>query len=151
MANTTPLMWQLILALQTRLQTITTANAYRTDIGGSVYVENQQFDDALEHVVIYTTHIGDGDGNAGPRRVRQLELSIEPSVPTTVASDGSTNAHQRMHEIIADIEDALSAPGAVTVSGALNVKVNEATIVDEPNGLPVIAASVMVTVEVLLS
>jgi len=148
--NTTPLMWSLIEALQVRLQGITVANGCRTDIGNSIGVERDQFDDAAEHAVIYTTHIGDGQGNTGPRRVRQLELSIEPSVPTTIAADGSSNAHQRMHEIIADIEDALASPDAVSVSGVLNVKVTEVTVVDEPNGMAVIAASIITTVEVIL-
>lgn len=149
MANTTPRAWQLVLAVQARLQGITQANGYRTDIGTDVSVEHVQWADAGEHIAIYTTQITDGDGNVAPRRVRTLELSIEPSVPTTVDSDGTTNAHQRMHQIIADIEDALAAPDAVSVSNALDVRVSEVHIVDEPNGFPVVAASVLVQVDYL--
>lgn len=144
-----PRAWQLIAAVQARLQGITVAAGYRTDIGTDVAVEFKQRDDAGEHIDIFTTDIKKGPGDNSTRRVRTLQLSIEPSVPITIGSDGSSNAHQRMHQIIGDIEDALVAPDAVSINGALDVRVSDIMVEDDPVGLQVIAAAVLVDVDYL--
>lgn len=149
MGNATPITWQLIDALKQRLQGITVANGYRTDIGTDVTTERVQWGDGAAHLAIFTLGIKKGDGDNATRRVRTLTLSIEPSVPTTVQADGSTDAQQRMHQIIADVEDALVAPDAVTVPGALKVRVAEVQVVDEPEGILAIVAAILVDVEYL--
>ena len=149
MANTTPKPWLLVQAVQARLQGISVANGYRTDLGAHVAVEAQQYEDTDQHLTIYTVGISPGKNNQRDRRVRELQLSLEMSVPVVIGIDGVANDHATVHQAIADVEDALFDAGRITVVGALEAYVGDISVIDRPNGLAYTAAALQLHVEYL--
>jgi hypothetical protein len=93
--------WELLKALQTRLAVITTANGYRTNLGGRVLLEPAQLTDDDAAICIIA---GEMPIKTEGRLVREgeLALTIEISLPA-----GDSNAQQTAHAGLADVLDAL--------------------------------------------
>jgi hypothetical protein len=136
----TPKPWLILQALEAALQQITVANGYRTDIGSTVSLEKVQDPaDVTEAIVIYSGPITKPDepDNRNTRiKTREFEIIIEAAVPVTMDA-GVVPAHQRMHDILEDIEQALS-PDVPSTPGAIPPVFRETIWADRPAGLAAI-------------
>lgn len=133
-----PRSWELLQALASMLAKIRTQNGYHSDIGQSVWMEPAQRteDDAIGLTV---TSLGIMRDEAQPMgKHRELRVLLEAAYPTTL-----DDAHQRAHELIADIKDVLDSDSGMPE--ALPARFEEAVILDRPEGLPVIVVQVMLT------
>jgi hypothetical protein len=138
----TPKPWAILQAIETALQQISTANGYRTDIGATVSLEKVQNPaDVAEGITLYSdalTRPDEPDNRNTRIKTREFELIIEAAVPVTMAS-GVVPAHQRMHDIIEDIEQAFAA-GVPSTPGAIPAEFREVIFADRPQGLAAVVA-----------
>lgn len=137
----TPKPWLTLLAIQTTLQDIRIANGYRTDIGADVALEEVQDPaDTTERLTIYTlalTRPDEPDNHNAAVKTREFEFAIEAITPLTMTVD-VVAAHQRMHDIIEDIEQALTV--VPSTPGAIPARFREAVFATRPAGLSAVAA-----------
>lgn len=121
--------WQILLALQTQLQTILIANGYRTDAGADVRLEPSQFDSTdAPRLTLYSIGMVH-DGDPRNRGERAFTLVIEG-----VVSAALENPHQTILNLSEDLEQALI--NYVPMPGALPLLFEETLILDRPDGLP---------------
>jgi hypothetical protein len=132
-----PPSWRLLQHTAQYLTRIRTDAGYRTDIGAHVALEPMQHPDqtALGLTLVALDIARDEQQPQG--RHRQLHALIEATVPTTL-----DRAHAHAHAIAADIEAALDE---AWLSNALPVRVEEIVFLDRPEGLPVVAVQVALT------
>jgi len=145
-APATPKPWLILQALESALQRITIANGYRTDIGITVSLENTQDpEDTSEGITLFTldlTRPENPNNHNTAIRDRELMFVIEAATPINT-DNGVVRAHQRMHEIIEDIEQALTpVPGA---AGSIPAQFSEAKFLERPRGVSVVAAQYIMT------
>lgn len=137
----TPKPWLTLLAIQTALQGIRTAAGYRTDIGANVSLEETQGPaDTTEGITLYSlalTRPDEPDNANAAVKTREFEFTIEPVTPITMTG-GVVAAHQRMHDIIEDIEQALTV--VPSTPGAIPAKFREVVFATRPAGLNAVMA-----------
>ncbi|ALN93810.1 hypothetical protein [Lysobacter gummosus] len=131
--------WTLLQRVAERLAGIRTAANYRTDIGAAVALEPAQHsDDDVTGLTLAALGI-QRDANKPHGRYRVLQALAEATVPVSLA-----DAHSRSHAIAADIEDALD--DWIPLPQALPVQVEDIVFLDRPEGLPVVAVQVALTI-----
>ncbi|MGO1069727.1 hypothetical protein [Lysobacter sp. CA199] len=131
--------WALLRRIATRLTEIRIDNGYRTEVGTAVALEPAQHsDDSLVGLTLAALGI-QRDTNQPHGRHRVLQALAEATLPVTLA-----DAHLRSHDIAADIEDALDA--WIPLPNALPVQVEDIVFLDRPEGLPVVAVQVALTI-----
>lgn len=140
-----PKPWLTILALQAQLQGITQANGYLTDAGASVWTEPAQRDESIAlGVSIATQHIDRWTGERPNKRGRDLLLTLEAAIPTTL-----DNAHQLAHQLIEDVEACLeknAARGALpAVPQVKPFEVESSEIANQPEGAPFIGVVMIIS------
>jgi hypothetical protein len=145
-APATPKPWTILQALETALQQITLANGYRTDIGTTVSMENTQDpEDTAEGITLFSLELvrpAIASNHNTAIRDREFTFVIEAATPCNT-TNGVVPAHQRMHLIIEDIEQALTpVPGA---AGSIPPQFAEVKFLDRPEGIPVVAAQIIMT------
>jgi hypothetical protein len=123
-----PRSWQILIALQTQLQTIAIAGGYRTNAGADVRLEPSQFDSTdAPRITLYSIGMAhDGDPNNRGQRV--FTLVIEAVVSAALESP-----HATIVALSEDIEQSLH--GFVPMPGALPLLFEESLILDRPDGL----------------
>ncbi|MGO1003285.1 hypothetical protein [Lysobacter sp. CA196] len=138
MANPAP-SWTLLHRVAERLAEIRIARDYRTDIGTAVALEPAQH--PVDEVVGLTlAALGIQLDPSKPQgQHRLLQALAEATVPASLV-----DAHARSHAIAADIEDALDA--WIPLPNALPVQVEDIVFLDRPEGLPVVAVQVALTI-----
>ncbi|WP_223618999.1 hypothetical protein [Lysobacter sp. ESA13C] len=112
---------------------------YRTNIGSAVALEPAQHpdDDALGLTLAALGIQRDVSKPHGQHRV--LQALAEATVPASLV-----DAQARSHAIAADIEDALA--DWIPLPNALPVQVEDIVFLDRPEGLPVVAVQVALTI-----
>lgn len=130
----TPRIWQILQALQLRLQDITVANGFRTDAGADVRLERTQETPDGAYLTLYSGSKLRPDGAS--KNEREFSLVVEAVVPVAL-----TNAHQLIVAITEDIEDALDA--YLQQPFALPLSFSESVYLDAPDGLPAMASQTM--------
>lgn len=134
-----PQSWSLLQRVANRLTEIRTAADYRTDIGSAVALEPAQHpDDDATGLTLGALGV-QRDANKPHGRHRVLQALAEATVPASLAE-----AHALSHAIAADIEDALD--DWIPLPNALPVLVEDIVFLDRPEGLPVIAVQVALTI-----
>lgn len=143
----TPTPWAILTLVAAALAQIRVANGYRTDIGASVELEAVQNPTAVsEGITLYSSALlrPDEPGNHNAAiSTRDFEFVIEAAVPLA-AADGVVPAHARIHDIIADIEQAFDA-GVPTTDGAIPAVFQDVVFLDRPAGLAAIVAQYTMT------
>lgn len=141
----TPKPWQILQAVQTRLAGIMVANGYRTDAGANVLLEGvQDTADDVARLTLYSLGISRPAQDRPDGKGRVFEFVIEATVPC-VGAAGVVPAHQRAHEILADIEQAFDT--YLQLPSALPAKLADVTFLDRPSGLDVVGLQVTCSVE----
>jgi hypothetical protein len=138
MAETAPT-WLLLQRIAERLAEIRTTRDYRTDIGSAVALEPAQHPDE-DAIGLTLAALGiQHDANKPHGRYRILQALAEATLPASLL-----DAHAQCHAIAADIEDALE--GWIPLLNALPVQVEDIVFLDRPEGLPVVAVQVALTI-----
>lgn len=122
---------QILLGLQSRLQTVRIAAGYHTDAGLDVRVEESQGACTAPFLSLWTASVvRSDDGRVASER--ELTVIIEGQLPVLM-----TNAHERLELMADDIERSLDGfrPPAAT----LPMQFRETVFLDRPDGLPVMA------------
>lgn len=131
--------WTLLQRVAERLAQIRTADSYRTNIGSAVVLEPAQHpEDAAVGLTLASLGI-QRDSNKPHGRHRLLQALAEASIPASLI-----DAHAQCHAIAADIEDALE--DWIPLPNALPVQVEDIVFLDRPEGLPVVAVQVALTI-----
>lgn len=131
--------WLLLQRIAERLIEIRIDRGYRTDIGTAVVLEPAQHaDDAAIGLTLAALGI-QRDANKPHGRHRLLQGLAEATLPASL-----TDAHAQAHAIAADIEDALG--DWIPLPNALPVQVEDIVFLDRPEGLPVVAIQVALTI-----
>ncbi|MBT2748577.1 MULTISPECIES: hypothetical protein [unclassified Lysobacter] len=118
---------------------IRVGRGYRTDIGAVVALEPAQHpDDEVEGLTLASLGI-QRDASKPHGCYRLLQVLVEATVPVSL-----TDAHARSHAIAADIEDALD--DWIPLPNALPVQVEDIVLLDRPEGLPMVAVQVALTI-----
>ena len=131
--------WTLLANVAHRLSDIRVDGGYRTDIGDAVALEPAQHpDDSVEGLTLVALAI-QRDANQPHGRHRALSALAEATVPASL-----TDAHARCHAIAADIEAALT--DWIPLPKALPVQIEDIVFLDRPEGLPVVAVQVALSV-----
>ncbi|KRB08032.1 hypothetical protein [Lysobacter sp. Root690] len=138
MAETAPT-WLLLQRIADRLTEIRSDRGYRTDIGTSVALEPAQHPDEVAIGLTLASLGIQRDANKPHGRHRLLQGLAEATLPASLA-----DAHAQCHAIAADIEDALD--DWIPLPNALPVQVEDIVFLDRPEGLPVVAVQVALTV-----
>lgn len=133
----TPRTWQILAALQTRLQAIYIAGGYRTDAGNDVRLEPSSETLSAPRITIYTASTVRPDDARAPGE-REFTLVVEAAVPVAV-----DNAHRKIVDMAEDIEQAVD--GVVLMPDALPLRFAESLFLDRPDGMPAMAAQLMFT------
>lgn len=127
-----PRKWQILQVLAERLRQIKTVHGYHTDAGNSVCLEARQIVDGdCPTITVYAGPAALPD-NAGSKGEREFTVIIETAVPVSLES-----AQQQLLLMMEDIETALDA--YLQQPMALPLRFVEDTILDRPDGLPVMA------------
>src|SRR5687768_11785333 len=98
-----PSSWTALAAFETCLQAISIANGYHTDAGATVTREPHQIP-ATAGVAVAV--ILEGKGPATDPAVLRTHRLATVVIAAKVDSDGITDAQQRLHELMDDIEQA---------------------------------------------
>ncbi|MGO1073365.1 hypothetical protein [Lysobacter sp. CA199] len=131
--------WVLLQRVAERFTEIRTASGYRTDIGSAVALEPAQHpDESVMGLTLASLGI-QRDANKPHGRHRLLQGVAEAMLPASL-----TDAHALSHAIAADIEDALD--DWIPLPNALPVQVEDIVFLDRPEGLPVVAVQVALTI-----
>ena len=131
--------WTLLANVAHRLSDIRLDRGYRTNIGDAVVLEPAQHpDDATEGLTLVALAI-QRDTNQPQARHRVLSALAEATIPVTLV-----DAHARCHAIAADVEAALS--DWIPLSKALPVQIEDIVFLDRPEGLPVVAVQVALSI-----
>jgi hypothetical protein len=138
MAETAPT-WLLLQRVADRLTEIRSDRGYRTDIGTSVALEPAQHPDE-EAIGLTLASLGiQRDANKPHGRHRLLQGLAEATLPASLA-----DVHAQAHAIAADIEDALD--DWIPLPNALPVQIEDIVFLDRPEGLPIVAVQVALTI-----
>lgn len=138
MAETAPT-WLLLQRIAERLIEIRIDRGYRTDIGTSVALEPAQHPDE-ETIGLTLSSLGiQRDASKPHGRHRLLQALAEATLPASL-----NDAHALSHAVAADIEDALD--DWISLPNALPVQVEDIVFLDRPEGLPVVAVQVALTI-----
>ena len=131
--------WELLQRVAERFGEIRIDRGYRTDIGSTVALEPAQHpDDTAMGLTLASLGI-QRDASKPHGRHRLLQGLVEATLPVSLA-----DAHARCHSIAADIEDALD--DWIPLPNALPVQVEDIVFLDRPEGLPVVAVQVALTI-----
>ncbi|MET4727971.1 hypothetical protein ABIE09_001778 [Lysobacter enzymogenes] len=131
--------WTLLANVAQRLSDIRVERGYRTDIGDAVVLEPAQHpDDSVEGLTLVALAI-QRDANQPQGRHRVLSALAEATVPVSLV-----DAHARCHAIAADVEAALT--DRIPLSGALPVQIEDIVFLDRPEGLPVVAVQIALSI-----
>ena len=131
--------WLLLERVAGRLTEIRRSGGYRSDIGAAVALEPAQHsDDAAEGLTLAALGVQRDTGKSHGQH-RLLQALAEATVPVSLA-----DAHSRCHDIAADIEDALD--DWIPLPNALPTQVEDIVFLDRPEGLPVVAVQVALTI-----
>lgn len=123
--------------LQTRLQTITVANGYHTDMGLKVLTERTQSQIPTEPrcTVAVVSKVRSESGSRGGSNEMDVGGVIEFEVPSSYA-DAMATVYRADADIERAFQDYLQMPNA------LPVVLEETVFLDKPDGLPVVAAQI---------
>ncbi|MGO1069580.1 hypothetical protein [Lysobacter sp. CA199] len=132
--------WLLLQRIAERLTEIRTAQDYRTEIGSAVALEPAQHADE-DAIGLTLAALGiQRDANKPHHgRHRLLQALVEATLPASLPE-----AQAQCHAIAADIEDALD--DWIPLPQALPVQVEDIVFLDRPEGLPVVAVQVALTI-----
>lgn len=131
--------WVVLSKIAERLSVIRSNQGYRTNIGDAVAVEPAQHsDDSVEGLTLVALAI-QRDENQSHGRHRVLSALAEATVSASVI-----DAHARCHAIAADVETALV--DWIPLPKALPVQIEDIVFLDRPEGLPVVAVQVALSV-----
>lgn len=134
--------WTLLTNVAQRLSEIRVERGYRIDIGDAVVLEPAQHpDESIEGLTLVALAI-QRDANQAHGRHRVLSALAEATVPASLV-----NAHARCHAIAADVEAALT--DWIPLPRALPVQVEDIVFLDRPEGLPVVAVQVALSIRYL--
>lgn len=128
--------WQIMQALQARLQEISIAGGYRTDAGDDVRLEPNALADA-PRLTIYSASTLRPDDARTPGE-REFTVIVEALVPVSF-----NDAHAQVVAIAEDVEQALDA--YLPQPNALPLRFQESMYLDQPDGMPAMAAQLMFT------
>jgi len=138
--------WSLILALQARLQAITQANGYLTDVGLNVWTTDHQrpSSDALGLMIYSESIVGAGQDRERPGKpLRNFGMLIEAETSTAL-----DDAQPSIHAVIEDVDACLQAyardPRAWQ-PGVTAMLVDDIAILDRPEGAATIAMQARIT------
>lgn len=131
--------WDLLERIAARLADIRHDRGYRTNVGATITLQPSQHAD--EFVTGLTlAALGIRRDEAKPHgRHRVMQALAEATVPVSL-----DEAHLQSHAIAADIEDALD--DWIPLPQALPVQVEDIVFLDRPDGLPVVAVQVALTI-----
>jgi hypothetical protein len=129
----------LLQRIAERLTNIRIDSGYRTEVGTAVALEPAQHPDDDATGLTLTALGIQRDANKPHGRHRVLQALAEATVPASLA-----DAHARSHAIAADIEDTLN--DWIPLPQALPVQVEDIVFLDRPEGLPVVAVQVALTI-----
>lgn len=131
-----PRTWAILLALQTRLQTIKIADGYRTDAGADVRLEESAFEpSAAPRITLYTgSTVRPNDARV--RGEREFTLVVEAAVSTEMETP-----QQQVIAMAEDIEEALD--GFLQQPAALQLAFDECVFLQRPDGVPAMVAQLM--------
>ncbi|MBT2748346.1 MULTISPECIES: hypothetical protein [unclassified Lysobacter] len=131
--------WDLLEKIASRLADIQESEGYRTNIGATITLEPSQHSDELVTGLTLVS-LGIRRDEAKPQgRHRIMQAVAEATVPSSLEE-----AHVQAHAIAADIEDALDE--WIPLPNALPVQVEDIVFLDRPEGLPVVAVQVALTI-----
>lgn len=138
MANGTPVTWQLLEAIQTRLQLIVTPT-YRTNVGASVALELGQIADTSTPTVGVNLVAAVRRELSTQQRRRDCEVLVECVVPGT-----SEDAQRQAHNAMEDVLEVFPALYRLTLSGGATADVSwaEGNIVRKVDGADAVVAQV---------
>lgn len=128
--------WQIMQALQARLQEIAVAGGYRTDAGADVRLEPSSLESA-PRLTIYSASTVRPDDARTPGE-REFTVIVEALVPVSF-----NDAHAQVVAIAEDVEQALDA--YLPQPSALPLRFQESMFLDRPDGMPCMAAQLMFT------
>ena len=138
MVNPAP-SWTLLERVAGRLGEIRIDRGYRTEVGSAVALEPAQHpDDTSVGLTLAALGI-QRDATKPHGRHRLLQALAEATLPASL-----TDAHALSHAIAADIEEALD--DWIPLPNALPVQVEDIVFLDRPEGLPVVAVQVALTI-----
>jgi hypothetical protein len=125
--------WDLILAAQTCLQRISTANGFFTNAGAAVSIEPAQIPaDAALALALVLESLAAGNDPGG--RIRQGSYTADLLVVIKVSTT-QTDAQQRMHEVIDDVLRAFIGQEATFPNGITLPKFIESRPIPPAEGL----------------
>ena len=138
MSTYTPRTTLLLQHLQTRLQTLTVAGGYRTNVGNNVSLEREQAQDAdapLASVRMLSFEYS--DGQIQPERTCQVQ--IEVAVPCTVA-----NAETEVAKAIEDVFELFRVPTSVALTTGVEayIATAESAALERPEGAIAVLAQI---------
>lgn len=131
----TPRPWQILEALQARLQGIAVANGYRTDAGADVRLEPSSEALAAPRITLYTASmVRSGEPRASGER--EFTIIVECAVPVSL-----DNAHALVVAIAEDVEQSLVT--YLQMPNALPLAFEESLFLDRPDGVAAMVAQLM--------
>jgi hypothetical protein len=131
--------WDLLERIAARLADIRQDRGYRTNVGSTITLEPSQHSDEFATGLTLAA-LGIRRDEAKPHgRHRVMQAVAEATVPVSLEE-----AHVESHAIAADIEDALD--DWIPLPSALPVQVEDVVFLDRPEGLPVVAVQVALTI-----
>lgn len=137
-----PVSWAALELVRTRLQGITVAQGYYSDIGaGVISLDPRTQRDADNQIVTLITAdaVADNEGSSGVRTtVSDMELTIEVVVPFAATDNPALIAHRAS----ADICRALRTGVRDTATGLRSLKTTGSRFVIENDGSAVVIAQV---------
>lgn len=143
--------WTILLALAAQLATITRANGYLTDVGLNVWTtDSQRPDDAALGLVVLSENITGTplDQQRPGKPVREFAMLVEAAIGTEL-----DDAQQQIHSIIEDIENCMAQYARqqqrAPADQVTPMAVTDIAIMDHPEGMAVIAASVRIAARFL--
>lgn len=136
-----PLSWQVLQALQTRLQQVRVSNGYHTDIGADVRIDDVQAEEINAPVVTITATDFSRNAQASSQRLVSTDMtfSVEVFVPIT------EGAYLMSHRVRADVLRALrntSGDMPKGDSGTTKVDITSDRIIPRPDGASLIAVQI---------
>jgi hypothetical protein len=145
----TPKPWLTLQAIAASLQKIRTPT-YWSDLGATVSLEKTQSaaDGSLEEITLYSSALSrpeEAQNQNAAIKTREFEFIIEVTAPIKM-SNGVVPAHERIHQLIEDIERALevdedgNAASVASTPGAIPAQFREVVFADRPAGLQAIVA-----------
>jgi hypothetical protein len=134
----TPKTWDLIAAVKTCLQSILVSGGYYTDAGANVTLEPSQEPDSSSALLCVFL---DGTTQPTDPAVRRIGRQVSIMVVGKITAD-QDSAQQKQHELLADIERAMSNQQKQFPLGGQYPFFEEAKFINRVEGLPWVGVAV---------